>query len=270
MNLFQAILLGVIQGLTEFIPVSSSGHLVLAQFFFGIETGENITFEVFLHLGTLLAVLIYFRMQIWEMAKSLFCWGDKLGGETHRKNRMLIVYLILATLATGVVYAVFKGFFENAYANPLMVSCMLIITGILIFSSDFIKNTATPASNMGFIKSIIIGLAQGFAILPGISRSGTTISASLFCNIKRKDAAHFSFLLSIPAILAANVSELPSLMALDASMLHLYIAGFVASFVAGYLVIALLIRLIEDGKLKYFAFYVWFIAAFAITFLLLR
>ncbi|MCB5268813.1 MAG: undecaprenyl-diphosphate phosphatase [Candidatus Cloacimonadaceae bacterium] len=268
MNLFQAIVLGIIQGLTEFIPVSSSGHLVLAQYFFGMESSQNITFEVFMHLGTLLAVLIYFRMLIWDLIKSLFCWGNNLGGEVHRKNRMMIIYLGLATLATGFVYILFKDAFESAYANPILVSIMLIFTGIMIFCSDYVSNTATPASNMGFIKSVIIGLAQGLAIFPGISRSGTTLSASLFCNIKRKDAAQFSFLLSIPAILAANVKEYSSLAALDSAILHLYIAGFLASFIAGYLVIAVLIRMIQAANLKYFAFYVWFIAAFSITYIL--
>lgn len=270
MNLFQAIFLGIVQGLTEFIPVSSSGHLALAKFFFGIETGQDLSFEIFMHLGTLVAVLIFFRGQIWDLIKSLFCWSSKLGSEVHRSNRALVMYLLVATLATGVFYLIFKDLLIGAYANPLLVSIMLIITGILIFSSDFVKNTSTPASNMGFIKSVLIGLAQGVAILPGISRSGTTITASLFCNIKRKDAAHFSFLLSIPAILAANAQEFSSIMALDASMLHLYIAGFLASFISGYLVIALLIRLIQAGNLKYFAFYLWFIAAFSISFMLLH
>jgi undecaprenyl-diphosphatase len=270
MNFLQAIFLGLIQGLTEFIPVSSSGHLVLAQYFMGMETGGDISFEIFVHLGTLLAVVIFFRRQIWELFTSLFFFKDSLDAETHRQNRATIVYLIVATMATGIFYLLFKDMLKQAYQNPLFVASMLVITGILIFASDFVKNTSVPASNIGFIKSVLIGLAQGLAIIPGISRSGSTISASLLCGVKRKDAAHFSFLLSIPAILAANVGEINVLMKLDSGLMHIYLAGFVASFISGYLVIAFLIRLIQSGSLKYFAFYVWFIAAFAITMLLMN
>ncbi len=265
MNFLQAIFLGIIQGLTEFIPVSSSGHLVLAQHFFGMESSSEITFEVFMHLGTLLAVIIFFHRQIWDLIASLFCWKPSLDSETHRNNRSLIVYLAVATLATGLVYIIFKDLFTLAYGNPLFVAIMLMMTGLIIYASDLIKNTPIPASNAGIIKSILIGLAQALAIIPGISRSGTTITASLFCGIKRKDAAHFSFLLSIPAILAANLKELPQLMMLDLSVLHVYLAGFIASFIAGYLVIAFLIRLIQSGSLKYFAYYVWIIALISIA-----
>lgn len=266
MNILQAIVLGLIQGLTEFIPVSSSGHLVLAQHLFGIQAGNDISFEVFMHLGTLLAVLIFFRKLIWELIASMFSWKASLDGETHRINRALIMYLIISTLATGVFYIIFEDILKAAYQNSLLVAIMLVITGIIIFVSDYVKNASIPASNIGFIKSVIIGLAQGVAIIPGISRSGTTIATSLFCGIKRKDAAHFSFLLSIPAILAANVQEYSSFINLETSMLHLYISGFVASFISGYLVIAFLIRLIQAGSLKYFSFYLWFIASIAISY----
>jgi undecaprenyl-diphosphatase len=268
MNLVQAIFLGLVQGLTEFIPVSSSGHLVLAQHFLGIESSADISFEIFMHLGTLLAVVIFFRKQLWELSVSLFQWKDSLEGETHRKNRATIVYLIVATFATGVFYLFFKDALKNAYTNPVFVAAMLIITGAVIFASDFVKNTSIPSSNTGFIKATLIGLAQGVAIIPGISRSGSTIAASLFCGIKRRDAAHFSFLLSIPAILAANIGELEALTNMDASILPMYISGFVASFFSGYLVIAFLIRLIQAGSLKYFAYYVWLVAIVAIVLLM--
>jgi len=269
MNFFSAILLGILQGLTEFIPVSSSGHLVLAQHFFGLQGEQNITFEVFLHLGTAMAVILFFYKQLWELVISLFSWGKSLDGESHRKNRFLVLYLVLATLTTMIFYLFFSGFMVAAYGKPLLVALMLIITGGLVFSSDYIKDPSVPASNMGFLKAIFIGLGQGLAIMPGISRSGTTIAVSLFSGIKRKDAAHFSFLLSIPAILGATLSEFKALRALDTSQLNVYLAGFFAAFVVGYLVIAFLIRLIQAGHLKYFAFYCWFIAALSITLLVI-
>jgi undecaprenyl-diphosphatase len=144
MNILQAIVLGLIQGLTEFIPVSSSGHLVLAQHLFGIQAGNDISFEVFMHLGTLLAVLIFFRKLIWELIASMFSWKASLDGETHRINRALIMYLIISTLATGVFYIIFEDILKAAYQNSLFVAIMLVITGIIIFGSDYAKNASIP------------------------------------------------------------------------------------------------------------------------------
>lgn len=264
MSFFSAILLGILQGLTEFIPVSSSGHLVLAQHFLGVGENGDILFELFMHLGTLLAVLIYFRAMIWEMLMSLFSWRHSVDSENHRKHRNLVTYLVLATLATGLFYFIFDDILKGVYDKPLLVSVLLIFTGAFIFVSDYLKDSGIPASSMGFMRSLIIGLAQGIAILPGISRSGATITASLATGIKRRDAASFSFLLSIPAILAANLSELDAFQKLDTSQLHSYLAGFICSFVMGYLVIAFLINLIERGKLKYFAGYCWLIGILSI------
>ncbi len=270
MNFFQAIFLGVIQGLTEFIPVSSSGHLVLTQYFFGIGEGGDITFELFMHLGTLMAVLVYFRKTLWDMLVSLFSWGNTMNGESHRKNRNMILFLGSASLATGIFYALFGSYLKQIYDMPITVAVLLLFTGAIVFVSDYLKDSGIPASNMGLWRSIIVGLAQGFAILPGISRSGTTITASLATGIKRRDAAYFSFLLSIPAILAANVSEYKSFTMLDTNQLHVYIAGFVSSMIVGYMVIAFLIRLIETNCLKYFAMYCWIVGLISILIMAFR
>lgn len=257
MSFITAILLGIIQGLTEFIPVSSSGHLVLIQHFFKTGESGSIAFEVFLHLGTLAAVLVYFRKMLWDILVSMFNWKNTMNKETHRKNRYLVSYLILSTLATGLLYYLFGTYMECAYTMPALVAGLLLATGAMVFLSDYFSNTSIPASNMGFLRALIIGLSQGIAILPGISRSGTTITFSLASGIKRQDAANYSFLLSIPAILAANISEFDILMNLEVNQLHNYLAGFTASFVAGYLVIAFLIRLIASNRLKIFGVYCW-------------
>ena len=267
MNFLQAIFLGLVQGLTEFIPVSSSGHLTLVQHFFGIRTEQSDSFVIFLHLGTLLAVILYFRVLLWELIQSLFFWQPTIKNETHRQNRMVILYLMIATIVTSVLYLGFKKHFDAARDYPMLVSIFLILTGVVIFISDFYKNNALPAANMGFMRALFIGLAQGLAILPGISRSGSTLSASIFCNIKRKDAAHFSFLLSIPAILAANVKEFKAILSLDTSLLPQYLAGFAVAFVSGYLVIAFLIRIIQGGKLKYFSIYLWVVGLASLSYL---
>jgi len=269
MSFFQAIIMGIIQGLTEFIPVSSSGHLVLFQYFFGMGESENIVFELFLHLGTLFAVLIYFRKTLWELFKSLFCWGNTVNREQHRKNRTLVYYLIISTLATAIIYILVGDYFKAAFAMPILVAFFLLITGGIVFLSDYFVDQGIPASNVGSFRAVIIGIGQGIAILPGVSRSGTTIAYSLATGMKRKDAAQYSFLLSIPAILAGNLSEYKALTELDSTMLQNYLVGFVSSFIIGYLVIAFLIRLIENSRLKYFGIYCWIAGLLSIILLAL-
>lgn len=255
MSYLQSIILGIIQGLTEFLPVSSSGHLVLAQEFLQLQSSQNITFEVFLHLGTLFAVLLYYRNMLWEMTLSMFTFKDK--DSKHRSNRMLVFYLIIATLATGVIYLALGDFFESIFQQPLIVAFMLLITGGLVFASDYMKEGKVSSNAMGWMRAAFIGLMQGIAIIPGISRSGSTISASLFAGIKREDAASFSFLLSIIAILAANIKEFKALQAMNTQMFLVYLVGMLCAFVSGYLVISLMITLIKKSKLKYFAYYCW-------------
>jgi len=140
-------------------------------------------------------------------------------------------------------------------------------TGVIVFISDYFRKGDIPVSNMGALRAITIGLCQGLALLPGISRSGITISSSLALGIKRKDAAQYSFLLSIPAIIAANISEFKALVNIDIPQLHSYLAGFVSSFVVGYLIIAFLIRMIESNQLKYFAYYCWSVGLISIILL---
>jgi len=267
MNLLQSVFLGIVQGLTEFLPVSSSGHLVLMQHFLKLETGGDVAFEVFLHLGTLLAVLIYFRKLIFDLAISLFRWKDSPQNQAHRYNRALIMYIAVATLGTGIVYLIFGNIFEALYDRPLIVSIMLLVTGAIVFASDYMKGGSIPSVSMGLVRSFIIGLVQGLAIIPGISRSGSTIGASLFAGLKRKDAASFSFLLSIPAILAANLREFSALASLQPAQILIYLAGFMAAFGVAWLVISLLIGMVQRGNLKYFAFYCWAIGLLGIVLL---
>jgi len=260
--------LGILQGLTEFLPVSSSGHLVLAQHFLHIKESGDIAFEVFLHLGTLLAVLIYFRKTVSDLLISLTRWSSSTTNRQYRYHHMVILYLMIATLVTGIVYLLAGNFLEAQFTKPLTVAVMLLVTGLIVFASDFVRDGSIPASSMGIIRSTIVGLVQGLAIMPGISRSGSTIGSSVILGIKRKDAATFSFLLSIPAILAGNLKEFAALKALKGNMLFTYMVGFACSFVVGYLVIAFLIRLIEHSRLKYFAYYCWFVGILSIILIL--
>ena len=267
MSYLQSIILGIIQGLTEFLPVSSSGHLVLAQEFLQLKSSQNITFEVFLHLGTLFAVLLYYRKMLWEMTVSVFSFKDP--DPKHRGNRLLVFYLIVATLATGVIYLALGSYFEAIFQQPLIVAFMLLITGALVFASDYMKEGKIRITSMGWPRAAFIGLMQGIAIIPGISRSGSTISASLFAGIRREDAASFSFLLSIIAILAANLKEFKALQSLTPQLFFVYLVGMLCAFISGYLVISLMIKLIQKSKLKYFAYYCWAAGLLSI-FLLMR
>ncbi len=262
MGIFKAALLGIVQGLAEFLPISSSGHLKLAQILLHTQESGGAAFDIFLHLGTLVAVLIYFRKTLWSLVVSLFRWRKSLDNQVHYHNRLWILYLGISTLITGVFYLVFQDFLDRLFENPnpLLIALMLSITGLLVFISDKIKDCRIPASSMGVMRSIIIGLGQGVAIIPGISRSGTTIAVSLMTGVKRKDAAHYSFLLSIPAILGANLKELSALSSLHPTLILPYLVGFICAAVSGYAVISLLIGIIRQSKLKYFSYYCWLIA----------
>lgn len=257
MELFKAILLGIIQGLTEFLPVSSSGHLVLAEHYLKFKN-PDISFEIILHLGSLFAVLLYFRKDILSLIRSLILFKNK--ESIHTRNRNTIFYLIVATTVTGILGLYFEDPLTKAFSSLYIPSFMLIITGFILFISDKIEPKGIKTHQLGIRKSIIIGLAQAFAILPGISRSGTTITVGIFAGLDRKEATRFSFILSIPAILGVNIHKFSNLLNLDKSLWLPYLLGTLAAFISGYLVISFLIEIVKKQKLKYFAYYCWLIA----------
>lgn len=204
MSILQSIFLGVVQGLTEFLPVSSSGHLVFFQSLMGLKE-PPIFFDVMLHIGTLLAVVVYFWTDICEIAQGL-------GAVLKRKHKnlpqvKLFLLIILASIPTGLMGILFKDWFESFFSRPKLVGGMLLITGLVLWLTRFTKKEGKPLGRMGWIDAILIGIAQGFAILPGISRAGATISTGLFCGLDRELSGKFSFLLSIPAILGATLLE---------------------------------------------------------------
>jgi undecaprenyl-diphosphatase len=244
MSYFDTILLGIIQGLTEFLPVSSSGHLVLAEHFLNVKI-PGVTLELVLHLGTLLAVLIYFHKKILTLIISLFV-------PEMKPERRMILYLIVGSIPAGFLGFFFKDFFENAFSSPVMTSIFLIITGFILLSTALFR---IGRKEITFGRSIIIGLGQAAAILPGISRSGTTISAGLFVGVNPVMAAEFSFLLSIPAIGGAVLLKAKDILEINASLWGHYFAGAVVSFLFGLLSVYLLLGIIKKGKFKYFGVY---------------
>jgi len=244
MSLIDAIILGIIQGLTEFLPVSSSGHLVLTEAILGVRS-EGVTFELMVHVGSLVAVLIYFRRKIFALIAAIF-------DSTRTRERKMLLYLILATIPIVLGGLLLIGFIRTAFSSPVLASVFLFVTGLILFSTRF----ARPShAHIGPARALIIGVAQVLALLPGISRSGSTISAGLIAGVEPAEAAEFSFLLSIPAILGALVLKWRDLVAVDTSLIPQYVTGTVVSFLCSLLAVYAVLRLVRRGKFIYFSYY---------------
>ncbi|MFO7882189.1 MAG: undecaprenyl-diphosphate phosphatase [Kosmotogaceae bacterium] len=238
--------LGIIQGLTEFLPVSSSGHLTIFSSFFGLELdAQNLkALFAFLHLGTFFAVLFFTYKDLLKIFKGFFI-------EKERKNSLKLFWLLfLATVPAVVVALLFENQIDSAFSSYLFPSLMLFITAFILFASDKLKGNQLM-TNMAFKGAIIIGFFQAFSILPGISRSGATLFAALLIGLNREDAIRFSFLLSLPITLGAGLTQL-SRVTIDNVFLFY---GFIASFLAGLLGLWLLKKLVIKGKLKLFGIY---------------
>ena len=272
MNTLQGILLGALQGIAEFLPISSSGHLAVAQNLFGLDD-LPLLFDVFLHIATLFAVCLYFRKKIWALLKCLGRWiskrslpqeqetDDFLCG-TDQRGRKTIIAILISTFITGIM-----GIFSSKLIPSLSikVTCAgFIITAIFLIISAAIskknnKNlTEAAEQNQGItvLQALVIGFMQGIGTLPGISRSGSTIAGALFSGLNQKAAGDYSFIISIPAILGAFILELKDLgQVTEAVGIIPLIAGCITAFVVGYLSLAFLMKLIHKGKLHYFAFY---------------
>ncbi|MBI4744430.1 MAG: undecaprenyl-diphosphate phosphatase [Actinobacteria bacterium] len=258
MTLFQSIFLGFVQGLSEFAPISSSAHLVLIPRLLNWPL-PSIGFDLILHLGTLVAVIVYFKSDLRVLIAALFNILKKrqIGEDSTEK---LVLFLFSGTLLTSVIAYIFKSEFEKLFERPFLVASLLLITGILLWLSERIGRQEKALKRMNIIDSLVIGLAQGFAVAPGISRSGATISAGLFRGLSREESARFSFLLSIPIISIAALDRLGEfLRVLNGDGWINYLAGFIASAIAGYLCIKFLLKYLQKRKLDVFAFYCWFL-----------
>jgi undecaprenyl-diphosphatase len=244
MSYLDAILLGIVQGLTEFLPVSSSGHLVLVQELLGVNQ-PGLVFELLAHLGTLLAVLVYFRKRIIALIKSLF---DSKATE----DRAEVWWLILGTIPAGLVGVFLEDFFDRAFSSPVLTSVMLIVTGLILLSTRLVPKGDRPLS---WHSALIMGIGQAMAIMPGISRSGTTIAFGLLGRVSSEKAAEFSFLLAVPAIGGAVVLKARELLHLNADLFGPYLAGSLLAFLFGLLAVYLVLSMIRRGKFDYFAYY---------------
>lgn len=264
--------LGLVQGIAEFLPISSSGHLSLLQNFFGLHSAEetNLFLDVLLHLGTLISIFIYYRRDVADMITEFFrgCKAlvhpDPAEKEPPEMRRMVLL-VIVGTLPLFVVLPV-KKFVDGLYSNTIAIAIALLITGTLLFVSDRLAKGRKDVRSVTLLDIIVIGFAQGIATIPGLSRSGTTISVAMMRGCKREFAVRFSFLLSMPAVIGANLLTLADAIqtGIDWSLMPAYLLGVAVSAVSGYFAIGLVNMLSNKGKFGNFAYYCWGVGVLAI------
>ena len=264
MTYLQSIILGFVQGVAEFLPISSSGHLSILQNVFGLASteAEHLFFDVLLHLGTLLAVFVAYwgeiKALILEFFTMLHLRRLPAGQKPDRLSRRTIAFIIIGTLPLLVVLPV-KDAVDSLYNNLLFIGCALLVTGLLLFLADRMGRGAKDAKTASIADILIVGFAQALAVVPGLSRSGTTIAAGLSRGFSREFAVKFSFFLSIPAVLGANILSLIDAVQVDIdwSMIPVYLVGVETAAVSGYLSISLLRFITRKNSFGGFCYYCW-------------
>ena len=271
MTFLQSILLGLIQGVAEFLPISSSGHLAIAQNLLNINAEVPAFYDVLLHLGTLVAVFVAYWQDICDMVREFFCGiGDLVHHSTPTPvppARRLILLIILGTLPLFAILPI-KDTVEGLKSSMVFIGAALIVTGFLLFFSDRARKGRKDARSATVLDVLVVGVSQAIATVPGISRSGMTITTGCFVGFERKFAVRFSFILSIPAILGANILSIKD--AVDAginwSEMPMYLIGVAVAAVTGYLCIRLLKMIADRGRFGAFAYYCWTVGALVLIF----
>ena len=261
-EMIKSIILGIIQGLTEFLPVSSSGHLELAKYFLG--TGfvgsESLTMSVVLHIATALSTVFVFRKDIWDIIKGIFTktWNDE---------KSFALKIVISMIPAGLIGYFLESQLEKLFEGKvLFVVFMLLITGVLLLISDFAKSRDRE---VGYKDSFIIGLAQAVALLPGISRSGSTISTSILLGVKKEKAAFFSFIMVLPLIFGKMAKDIMDNVYVNSEIsTTTLVAGFIAAFITGIFACKWMVVIVKNSKLRYFAYYCFAVAAVSLLLLL--
>ena len=273
MSYFEAVILGLVQDLAEFLPISSSGHLALLQQWFGIDENKVLLFAVLLHVGTLISVFVVYWKDIWELIVELcLTIRDLVTGKglrlEERPVRKLGVMIIVATIPTAIIGLLFNDLFDKLYTSVLPIGIGLIITGFLLILAERTGNSSRGIDRMNFRNALFIGTVQGIAICPGISRSGSTLFGSLICNLDRKFAVKFVFLISIPSILGSAIMEAPDAIeaGMDMAQLGPVIVGMAVAAISGLIAIKTMIKIVSDKKLSYFSYYVWVLGAIVVLY----
>ncbi|UVS69695.1 undecaprenyl-diphosphate phosphatase [Nitrososphaera viennensis] len=255
-DIFQSIMLGIVQGLTEWLPISSSGHLALVQLAMDLQV--PVFFDVILHIGTLAGVFAIYRRDLAGIARSIFASKNPgAAGLKYPQGRRMLLLIIVGTVPTGIIGIVFRSFFESSFYDPVSIATGFVITGALVLITGFLKQ---GHKNLNSLDAVLIGVGQGISIFSSISRSGATLSAGLFRGVEREQLVRYSFLLSIPAILGATIVDTLTMeeeekVLLSSIGIESYVAGALVSAVVGYVSIRALIKLVIKGKFYLFAFY---------------
>ena len=271
LELIEAIILGVVQGLTEFLPVSSSGHLLLGQYFLGLDQNQfGLSFDVALHMGTLVAVVSYFWRDLIRMAFAFFRSFGRHRDLANDPDQRLAYLVIASTVPAALIGFLFENFFETTVRSPWVVVFNFVLVGILFLVAEAAGSRSRRASKLRFGEALAIGLAQATALVPGVSRSGATITLGLFLGLRREEAARFSFLMSVPIIAGAGGLKLGEVIAggMGAHELLLFAAGFVTSAFVGYFTIRFLLNYLTRHSLRVFAYYRFAVAAVVAVLLL--
>jgi len=259
MTIFEAFLIGLVQGLTEFMPISSSGHLVLAENFLQLKTTNFFYLTIVTHVATLFAVLIYFRATIWNLIKGFF----KLDKSALR----LVSYIVLATLPVVFGAVFFNDFIESKFNSANSVLFCFLITGIYFLVVEYIASKIPQKKDLNYKNTLLIGLSQAVALFPGVSRSGSTLATGVALGLSRTQAAEFSFLLAIPTIIGAAIFTLKDGVPVTTGMnSSIYLVSFVTALIAGYISIWGLLKLYKNHSLKGFAYYLLILGVLGVVF----
>lgn len=266
MGYIEAIVLGLVQGLSEFLPISSSGHLALLQNLFEINEDKVIFFAVLLHIGTLVSIFVVYHKDIYALIKELFLlFKDLFTGKglriEERPIRKLGIMIIVSSIPTAIMGLLFSDYIDKIFGSLTVIAICWIITGFILLFSEKLKNNKKEIEGMKYRNAIFIGICQGLAIMPGISRSGSTIVGSLVTGLKREFAVEFAFLISIPAILGSAILEFPKAIkaGIEPSTIGPMIVGFLVAAISGYFAITTMIKIVSKHKMRYFSYYVWII-----------
>ncbi len=293
MSWWEAIVLGLVQGLAEFLPVSSSGHLVLGQHFLGIDE-PSITFEVFVHFGTVLSIVTVYWQRILDILGAFFgalanpsrlraalspgtiehvtpeplaveIGADPAPRASSHGSVRLALFILLSMIPTGIVYVFLGDWLEAQFGDPRFVCAMLLVTGVLLL---LIRFRPDPQSVLTPGKALLVGLAQGAAMIPGISRSGSTIATAIYMNVDRKEAADFSFLMSLPVIVGATLLKTLELFEVGAEIAWVpLVLGTLVAYASGIWAIRVVLDFVRRGKLQYFAYYVFAVGTLGLLFI---
>ena len=286
MTILESILLGMVQGITEFLPVSSSGHLAILENIFRVETNDSMLFDIMLHLGTLVAIFVVYHKDIGKMIREALLMCADIGSnlktfllnKIHKTSlkykkivqnsyRKFVVLVLVSTIPTGLIGVIGKDLVSAAGGTLLIPGICLWITGVLLLMADLAKEGRDLPKDVSYKKGLIIGAVQGAAPLPGISRSGATITACILCGLDRKFAVKYSFILSIPAVLGAAVLEIADVIAepIELAQVGIYAVGMVVSGLVGYVCIKTMLVVVRNKKFKYFSWYCFAAGAVAVA-----